>query len=85
MICGKIIYPDRASALYSSKGIKRDKRSTRSKKKPVQAYHCSLCGGWHLTSNKKKLKVYVPTVTELHTEPKHEPNQNLKIHKYGSA
>lgn len=53
--CGKIAYPDYASAQYSLtcialSGEQRDKT-------PVRAYRCPACGFWHLTS----------TVTRPHT------------------
>jgi hypothetical protein len=57
MICGKIIYPSREVAESAVRGIKKDKRPNASKKKPVTAYYCKACRGFHLTTNKQRLKV----------------------------
>jgi len=48
MYCGKVAYPDQASARYALTGIaligeQRDKT-------PVRTYRCPTCGFWHLTS-----------------------------------
>lgn len=73
MICGKVIYPSRETAEDAVRGIKKDKRPYASKKKPVTAYYCKACRGFHLTSNKQKLKVKTTTshdiVTKEHASP----------------
>lgn len=46
----KITYPLESDAKYEINRIKKSK----SKTKPVRAYECSHCGGWHLTSQTKE-------------------------------
>lgn len=55
IVCDKIPYPDRQTAEDAIKGLQKSKVSPRrSKKQPVQAYQCSQCSKWHLSSNKQK-------------------------------
>lgn len=67
MLCGKIIYADRCSAINSIKGFQNDRRGFRSKKRPVQTYYCFECGGYHVTSNKRRLGIYIPTTKVIFT------------------
>ena len=46
--CEKLTYPTEKDAKYEIRRI-RD-REQKNSKKPVRAYECDDCGGWHLTS-----------------------------------
>lgn len=45
--CDKIIFPNEKSAKYK---ITQLRNVEQDHKKPVRAYECEKCGGWHLTS-----------------------------------
>lgn len=78
MICGKIIYASQQAAIEAVHGIKKDKRPYASKKKPVTAYYCKACRGFHLTSNKQKLKTKPQSSHDIVT-------LNLKSSKQGQS
>ena len=79
MICGKVPYSSRQEAEQAISGIKRKSAfKKRSKKKPVQPYHCDDCKAWHVTSNKKKPKIIKPSTFEVSSVVK-QNNRTLKI------
>lgn len=51
MICGKIIFKDRATAIAAMKGSNNDYRKSKRKNLKV-VYFCQDCGGWHTSSGK---------------------------------
>ena len=68
MACEKISYSSREAAINSIQGIKKDKRAHASKRKPVRAYRCSECDGWHISSNTRhKIKKVVNSLKQLKT------------------
>lgn len=79
MLCGKIIYADRSSAIKSIKGIHNDRRGFKSKKRPVQSYYCFNCGGYHITSNKRRLGNYIPTTKVIFTKIMRNTEKRLLI------
>lgn len=46
-LCEKITFPSEKDAKYQIKQIREKEQKH---KKPVRAYECEKCGGWHLTS-----------------------------------
>lgn len=46
-LCNKIVYPTKAEAQYVLREIRK---SGQTHKKPIRAYECEYCGGWHHTS-----------------------------------
>lgn len=47
MTCQKITYPNEKEAKFRLSNISK---IIQSNKKPIRAYECTKCGGWHLTS-----------------------------------
>jgi hypothetical protein len=71
MACDKVSYSNKQDALNSISGIQR--RFMRTKRKPVQAYNCDQCGGWHITSNRVRPHLPKSITKELHTsDPRRE-------------
>jgi hypothetical protein len=70
MICEKTTYHSREQA---EEAIDIFRHSLRTKKKPVRAYKCGACGGWHITSNKKKQHLQKSILKELHTSERKHP------------
>lgn len=46
-LCAKITYPNKVEAKFELKNIRECKQKH---KKPIRAYECPICSGWHLTS-----------------------------------
>lgn len=53
--CGKVRYARRASAFAALDRIAEQKGRV-GRKRPVRAYFCPHCKGWHLTSSAKKAR-----------------------------
>jgi hypothetical protein len=77
MPCDKISYPTRQLAIDSINGI--HKRFSRAKKKPVQAYQCSECNGWHITSCKSKPHPPKSQTKTFHSSKREDKNIFLRI------
>jgi hypothetical protein len=76
MACDKISYSTRQLAIDSIRGI--HKRFSRAKKKPVHAYQCTDCQGWHITSCKAKPHLPKSVTVELHTSERNK-KEDYKI------
>jgi hypothetical protein len=48
--CGKKLFSSQKSAENKLRVIQNDRKSER---KPIRAYYCSKCNGWHLTHKPK--------------------------------
>lgn len=54
MICGKIIFQTKEEAGLSLIRMNEQKRNSTKNRQPHLVYFCSDCGGYHLSSKRKK-------------------------------
>lgn len=87
MICGKQVFISMKDAVAAINGSHKDKRKSKSNKRPSKTYFCEICNGWHLTSQEqRRSKMHLPKEQTHNTNTGQQlarcgfVNKNLTIH-----